>query len=53
MHSAWAECVLRVLDVEYPHKSGHLTLSPDDVDVTPARLFPAFHGTPPYTCSGR
>ncbi|MEO8888867.1 MAG: DUF2891 family protein [Jatrophihabitantaceae bacterium] len=40
----WAEVVLRVLAVEYPHKSGHLTRSADDVDVTPARLFPAFHG---------
>lgn len=40
----WADVVLRVLEVEYPHQSGHLALSAEDVDVTPARLFPAFHG---------
>lgn len=33
-----------MLAVEYPHKSGHLATGPEDVDVTPARLFPAFHG---------
>jgi hypothetical protein len=42
--AAWADVVLRVLAVEYPHKSGHLALSDDDVDVRPTRLFPAFHG---------
>jgi len=42
--AAWAEVALRVLDTQYPHKSGHLAYGPDDVDVTPTRLFPAFHG---------
>jgi DUF2891 family protein len=42
--AAWAEVALRVLGTEYPHKSGHLAHGPDDVDVTPTRLFPAFHG---------
>jgi hypothetical protein len=40
----WARVVLRVLATPYPHHSGHLALGPDDTDVTPERLFPAFHG---------
>jgi hypothetical protein len=42
--AGWAEVALRVLDTRYPHKSGHLAHGPHDVDVTPTRLFPAFHG---------
>ncbi len=43
--AAWAETVLEVLTTEHPWSSGHVSLGPDDVDVTPARLHPAFHGS--------
>jgi len=40
----WARTVLRVLATEYPYGAAHVSSGPDDVDVTPARLHPAFHG---------
>lgn len=40
----WAQTVLRVLGTPYPYASAHLSLGLDDVDVTPERLHPSFHG---------
>ncbi|MDX6300335.1 MAG: hypothetical protein QOF53_1549 [Nocardioidaceae bacterium] len=40
----WARTVLRVLATEYPYGAAHVSSGPDDVDVTPTRLHPAFHG---------
>ena len=42
---AWAETVLAVLETAHPWASGHVSTGPDDCDVTPARLHPAFHGS--------
>ena len=42
---AWGETVLRVLGTAYPYHAAHASLRPDDVDVTPERLHPAFHGS--------
>ncbi|HLS39317.1 MAG TPA: DUF2891 family protein [Ornithinicoccus sp.] len=41
---AWARVAREVLDTPYPYASGHVALGPDDTDVTPHRLHPAFHG---------
>jgi hypothetical protein len=41
----WAETVLEVLDTAWPWAAGHVATGPDDCDVTPARLHPAFHGS--------
>ncbi len=41
----WASVALRVLGTEYPWAAAHVSAGPDDVDVTPARLHPAFHGS--------
>ena len=43
MHS-WADTIARTLAQDFPYNAGHMSLSPDDCDVTPARLHPAFHG---------
>src|SRR6059058_4344887 len=40
----WARTVLRVLGTDYPYGAAHVSSGPDDVDVTPTRLHPAFHG---------
>lgn len=40
----WAQTVLRTLATDFPYAAGHLSLGPNDVDVTPDRLHPAFHG---------
>ncbi|MGZ4505552.1 MAG: DUF2891 family protein [Nocardioidaceae bacterium] len=40
----WARTVFRVLATAYPYAAAHVSLGPDDVDVTPERLHPAFHG---------
>lgn len=42
---AWAGTVVRVLRTAYPWISSHLATGPDDCDVTPERLHPAFHGS--------
>jgi hypothetical protein len=42
---AWAETVLEVLATPYPWISGHVASGPEDCDVTPSRLHPAFHGS--------
>lgn len=41
----WARTVLQVLATPHPWISGHVSTGPDDVDVTPERLHPAFHGS--------
>ncbi|NLG20796.1 MAG: DUF2891 family protein [Actinomycetales bacterium] len=33
-----------VLTTPYPYVSGHVARGPDDTDITPQRLHPAFHG---------
>jgi hypothetical protein len=44
-HAAgWADVALQVLRKPYPYATQHMSLGPDDVDVTPERLHPAFHG---------
>ncbi len=41
---AWGETIHRVLATAYPYAAQHVSLGPGDVDVTPDRLHPAFHG---------
>ena len=41
----WAQTILRVLGTPWPYNAAHSSLGPDDVDVTPQRLHPAFHGS--------
>jgi hypothetical protein len=43
--AAWAEVAVRVLRTRYPYAAQHMSRGPDDVDVTPERLHPAFHGS--------
>ena len=43
--AAWAEIACEVLETPYPYGAAHASLGPDDVDVTPERLHPAFHGS--------
>ena len=43
--AAWAEIACEVLETPYPYGAAHASLGPDDVDVTPQRLHPAFHGS--------
>lgn len=40
----WAQLALRVLETPFPYGAAHQSRSADDVDVTPERLHPAFHG---------
>ncbi|NYJ76009.1 DUF2891 family protein [Allobranchiibius huperziae] len=40
----WADTIASVLATTYPYGAAHQSLTPDDVDVTPDRLHPAFHG---------
>jgi hypothetical protein len=42
---AWAETVLRVLGTPFPYSAAHVSRDPEDVDVDPVRLHPAFHGS--------
>ncbi|MGW1346563.1 DUF2891 family protein [Kribbella sp. NPDC002412] len=43
--AAWAQIACEVLETPYPYGAAHASLGPDDVDVTPQRLHPAFHGS--------
>lgn len=43
--SAWADIACQVLDTTYPYATQHASAGPDDVDVTPDRLHPSFHGS--------
>lgn len=40
----WATTILRVLRTPHPWGAAHTSTGPDDCDVTPQRLHPAFHG---------
>lgn len=42
---SWARTVLSALRTAYPWNAGHCSMTPDDTDVTPRRLHPAFHGS--------
>ena len=42
--TGWAELALSVLGTSFPYGAAHQSRAPGDVDVTPARLHPAFHG---------
>ncbi|GAA1572230.1 DUF2891 domain-containing protein [Kribbella hippodromi] len=44
-YAAWASIACEVLDTQYPYGSAHASRGPEDVDVTPERLHPAFHGS--------
>ncbi|MEU8227799.1 DUF2891 family protein [Kribbella sp. NPDC048915] len=41
----WANIACEVLETPYPYGTAHASHGPDDVDVTPDRLHPAFHGS--------
>lgn len=43
--SLWGETVVRVLSTTYPSAAQHVSSDADDVDVTPTRLHPTFHGS--------
>jgi hypothetical protein len=43
--AAWADIACEVLETPYPYGTAHASKGPDDVDVTPDRLHPAFHGS--------
>ncbi|GAA1389238.1 DUF2891 family protein [Luteococcus peritonei] len=40
----WARTVVHGLRTRFPWASAHMSTGPDDCDVTPWRLHPAFHG---------
>ncbi len=41
---AWAGACVAALSTPFPYASGHVSLGPDDLDVNPFQLHPAFHG---------
>jgi hypothetical protein len=41
----WAKIACEVLETPYPYGAAHASHGPDDVDVTPQVLHPAFHGS--------
>ena len=43
--AAWADIACTVLETPYPYSAAHASTGADDVDVTPDRLHPAFHGS--------
>ena len=43
--AAWAAIACKVLNTPYPYAAEHASLRPNDVDVTPSRVHPAFHGS--------
>jgi Protein of unknown function (DUF2891) len=43
--AAWAAIACEVLETPYPYGAAHASSGPGDVDVTPQRLHPAFHGS--------
>lgn len=42
--NAWGRTLPDLLGRTYPYAAQHISRGPDDVDVTPDRLHPAFHG---------
>jgi hypothetical protein len=43
--AAWADIACKVLETTYPYGASHASHDANDVDVTPDRLHPAFHGS--------
>ena len=43
--AGWAAIACEVLETPYPYGAAHASRGPEDVDVTPDRLHPAFHGS--------
>ncbi|MEU0089766.1 DUF2891 family protein [Kribbella sp. NPDC006257] len=43
--AGWATIACEVLETPYPYGAAHASRGPEDVDVTPDRLHPAFHGS--------
>ncbi|GAA0597046.1 DUF2891 family protein [Kribbella sandramycini] len=43
--ASWSAIACEVLETPYPYGAAHASKGPDDVDVTPERLHPAFHGS--------
>lgn len=41
----WADIAIKVIQRAYPYSSGHLARGPQDTDITPQRLHPAFWGS--------
>jgi hypothetical protein len=41
----WANIACEVLETPYPYGAAHASHGPEDVDVTPDRLHPVFHGS--------
>lgn len=41
----WTTTCVEALRTEYPYEAAHRSLAPDDCDVTPSSLHPAFHGS--------
>ena len=44
-HESWARTVVEVLETPWPWAAAHVSTGPDDCEVTPHRLHPAFHGS--------
>ncbi len=42
--NAWGRTIPDVLARTYPYAAQHVSAGPEDVDVTPTRLHPSFHG---------
>lgn len=43
--AAWSAIACEVLETPYPYGAAHASRDPEDVDVTPEKLHPAFHGS--------
>lgn len=43
--AAWADIACKVLETPYPYGASHASHDASDVDVTPDRLHPSFHGS--------
>ena len=43
--ASWARIARRVIGTPYPYSSGHTAHGPDDTNITPQLLHPAFHGS--------
>ncbi len=41
----WGRTILEVLHTPWPYAAAHTSTGPDDCDVTPSRLHPAFHSS--------
>ncbi|TDD58913.1 DUF2891 family protein [Kribbella antibiotica] len=43
--AAWSAIACDVLETPYPYGAAHASRGPEDVDVTPEKLHPVFHGS--------